>query len=207
MTGSSQKTRTTWQKLVFIAGWIINCAEFVVQPITLLIVRVLIALEFWRSGMTKFNSDDNGATLFEYEYIPNWENNATQNIWGVEVTFPVPSVELGSYMAMYGELILAAMLILGLGGRFAAAGLFVMALIIETFVYPGTLQHAYWMMIFALFVVTGPGALSIDHAIRRKVLEKKPICGFCVKKNHSKAKLPDGECMDTNVSKSNDIIA
>ncbi len=185
MTEATTKSRTPWQKILCIAGWKIRMTERVLQPLALLVVRVLVALEFWRSGMTKYNSEDNGLFLFENEYIPNWESNATQNLLGVEITFPVPSAEFAACAATYSELALAALWMIGLCGRGAAFMLFGMALVIETCVYPGTQQHAYWMMIFALLVVTGPGALSIDHVIRRKVLEKKPVCGFCATKTES----------------------
>jgi len=74
--------------------------------------------------------------LFGWEYIPNWESNATKSILGIDITFPVPSAEFAATSATYAEVILPILLIAGLGGRFAAFGLFMMALTIESFIYP-----------------------------------------------------------------------
>jgi len=124
-----------------------------VAPLANLAARIYVGLEFFRSGLLKI--DD-----FE-ETIENF----------VDV-YPVPflSAEPAAYMATAGELILPVLLFLGLFTRIGAAGLFVMAIVIELWVFPGTVQHYYWMLILAMLMGYGGGKLSVDNLLlNRKV--------------------------------------
>lgn len=149
--------------------------EAVLAPVMLLIARIYIGNVFWKSGKTKLQSGpEQTQQLFEWEYIPNWEANSTKTILGIDITFPVPGVELAATLGTYAELILPVLLFVGLFGRGAAFMLFGMALTIEMFVYPGTTEHIYWMLLLGILVVSGPGKLSIDYFIRRKILADVP---------------------------------
>ena len=50
---------------------------------------------------------------------------------------------------------------LGLFSRFGAAGLFVMALVIQL-TYQENFQHILWMALAASIFIKGPGPLSVD---------------------------------------------
>ena len=89
--------------------------------------------------------------LFEYEYA-----------------VPLLPVNVAAFMATAGELILPVLLIAGFLTRIGALGLLVMALVIEIFVYPGTQQHYYWMIILAMLLTYGPNKLSVDHWLCRR---------------------------------------
>ena len=151
-------------------GWL----EKFMAPVALLALRLYVAAVFWRSGLTKTANADTAKSLFEFEYIPNWEKNSHKHWLGLDIPFPVPSAELAAKLSVIGELSLPVLLILGLGGRLAAAGLFMMALTIELFVYPGMPEQHYWMITMAVIVALGPGTLSLDHLIRRCILLKTP---------------------------------
>lgn len=149
--------------------------ESVLTPIMLLITRFYIGNVFWKSGKAKLQSGPEQTTqLFEWEYIPNWETNSTKSILGIDMTFPVPSAEFAATLGTYAELTLPVLLFIGLFGRGAAFMLFGMALTIELFVYPGTTEHIYWMLLLGLLTAIGPGKLSIDYFIRRKLIGDTP---------------------------------
>lgn len=115
-------------------------------PISLVCARLYVGMDFFRSGLLKIED-------FE-ETIENFGD-----------VYPVPflAAEPAAYLATAGELVLPILLFIGLFTRFAAAGLFVMALVIEIWVFPGTAQHYYWMIIFGVLVGHGGGKLSLDY--------------------------------------------
>jgi putative oxidoreductase len=64
------------------------------------------------------------------------------------------------------------LLVLGLGGRFAALALFVFN-IVAVISYPdlnevGIGQHQVWGLMLLVSALHGPGKLSIDHFLRRR---------------------------------------
>lgn len=145
-------------------------AETYVAPLALLAARVYVGLVFWRSGMTKVTNLDNAKTLFEYEYLPLWQENSTKNFFGLDVTFPVPDGGFAAVTATAAELVFGALLVLGLGARGAAFGIFILALTIESFIYPNTVEHHYWMLLTGLVMALGSGRISADYYIRKKLL-------------------------------------
>lgn len=145
-----------WQTVL--KGWqqLTGLSNTWFAPVLDLIMRIYVGLVFWRSGQTKLDSWDTTLTLFEYEY-----------------DVPVLSHEIAAYMATAAELGLSVLIIIGLGSRFAAAGLFLMTLVIELFVFPfgsegHSTDHYYWMMIFGSLLLRGGGAISIDHFLWNK---------------------------------------
>jgi len=124
------------------------------QPVFVLGVRFYIASVFFKSGLTKIASMDNTILLFTHEY-----------------QVPLLSPELAAYLGTGAELVLPVLLALGLGGRFAAAALFVFN-IVAVISYPelnevGVMQHEYWAALLLVPLLYGPGKLSLDWIIRR----------------------------------------
>ncbi len=120
------------------------------QPAFVLGVRLYIASVFFKSGLTKIASMDSTILLFTHEY-----------------QVPLLSPTLAAYLGTAAELVLPVMLALGMGGRLAAAALFVFN-IVAVISYPdlnevGVMQHQYWGVL-----LYGPGKLSIDYLIRRR---------------------------------------
>ena len=118
------------------------------QSVALLAARLWIAKVFFISGLTKIRSWDTTLVLFAYEY---------------EV--PLLAPQTAAYMATIAELLLPVMLFLGLATPLAAVGLFMMTLVIELFVYPGTTEHYYWLLLLGLLLTHGGGRLGIDFWI------------------------------------------
>ena len=124
------------------------------QPVFMLAVRLYVASVFFKSGLTKIASMDTTILLFTHEY-----------------QVPLLSPTLAAYLGTAAELILPVMLALGLGGRLAAAALFVFN-IVAVISYPdlnevGVMQHQYWGVLLLMLLLYGPGKLSIDWIIRR----------------------------------------
>jgi putative oxidoreductase len=132
----------------------VNRALNWLQPMFVLGVRLYVANVFFKSGLTKIASMDTTIQLFTYEY-----------------QVPLLSPTVAAYLGTGAELILPVLLAFGLGGRLAAAALFVFN-IIAVISYPelnevGVMQHQYWGVLLLIPLLYGPGKLSIDCFIKR----------------------------------------
>ncbi|UTH72590.1 DoxX family protein [Chromobacterium sp. IIBBL 290-4] len=124
------------------------------QPLVLLLLRIWIANVFFSSGLTKIADWDVTLALFTDEY---------------HVPLLPPAV--AAVMAACGELGLSALLVAGLGGRFAAAGLFILNAV-AVISYPGLTDatrqfHYFWGAQILVLLAFGPGCLSLDQWIKR----------------------------------------
>lgn len=119
--------------------------------------RIFIAMTFWLSGRTKVEGflSMSQSTLF---------------LFREEYALPIIPYRLAAYLATYAEHVFPILLILGLASRLSAAGLLVMTLVIQLFVYPDAwATHLAWATALAFVIFRGPGAVSIDHLIRRRL--------------------------------------
>jgi putative oxidoreductase len=117
-------------------------------------LRVAVANVFWSSAMTKLPSWDTTVALFRDEY-----------------RVPLLAPETAAYLATAIELSMPMLLILGLGTRAAAAVLLGMTAVIEIFIYPlAWPTHIQWAAMLLILLCRGPGALSLDHLIRKRVM-------------------------------------
>jgi putative oxidoreductase len=119
-------------------------------------LRCWVAKAFWDSGMAKFASWDTTVLLFTYEY-----------------QVPLLPPQIAAAMATAGELALPVLLVLGLAGRFAALGLFILN-VVAVIAYPalmaeGIAMHIAWGVVLFALVLRGPGRLSFDHWIGRRL--------------------------------------
>ena len=134
---------------------IIGKADRYLAPLVDLAVRLWISSVFVASGLTKIQSLDTTLALFENEY-----------------SVPLLPPALAAYLGIAAELGLPVLLVLGLGGRFAAAALFVFN-IVAVISYPdlseaGLASHRLWGLLLLVTLAHGPGRLSLDHLIRRR---------------------------------------
>lgn len=125
--------------------------QCIILPLANLVARCYIGWEFFKSGLLKIDDFETTVEMFEDD-------------WVLPLLPPLPS----AYLATAGELVLPILLVVGLFTRVGALGLFIMALVIEIFVYPGTVQHYYWMIILAMLVGQGGSKLSLDNMLLRK---------------------------------------
>jgi len=132
----------------------VACTLHSLRDLPLLAARLFIANVFFSAGLTKIKNWDSTVSLFAYEY-----------------NVPVLSPEIAAYMGTAGELILPVLLVLGFFTPLAALGLFIMASVIELFVYPGTTEHYYWLIILAILATQGGGRITAD-ALLRKLLNR-----------------------------------
>ena len=127
------------------------CSTFL-APIANLWARIYIGYYvFFVSGLAKLDDFEETVELFD----------AAED---GEFALPFLPAEPAAYLATAGELILPILLILGLFTRFSAAGLFVMAAVIQFFVFPEQL-HIFWMITCALLVGYGGDKLSLDNLL------------------------------------------
>lgn len=122
------------------------------QSIALLGARLYVAQIFFQSGLTKLRDWSSTLALF-------------QDIYQVPLLPPVAAAWAGTA----GELVLPVLLALGLAGRFAAAGLFVvngvavMSLMAEDLTPAAQAQHALWGVLALGVALWGAGRWSVDR--------------------------------------------
>lgn len=125
------------------------------QSLGLLLARLYVAQVFFLSGLSKLRDWSSTLALFEDEY-----------------QVPLLPPELAAYMGTAGELALPVLLVLGLGGRFAAVGLSVvnlMAVLSLSELAPAALAgHQLWGVLLLLVALWGAGRWSVDAWLGRR---------------------------------------
>lgn len=133
-----------WQRL--------SAALDALQPAAALAARLYVAQVFFLSGLTKIRDWDTTLLLFTEEY-----------------KVPLLPPALAALAGTAGELLLPVLLVLGLGGRFAALGLFVVnavAVVSLQEIAPAALQqHVFWGSLLAGLAIFGPGRWSLDRRV------------------------------------------
>jgi len=130
-------------------------------PIADLVVRLWVAMVFFKSGLTKIQSWDTTVLLFTNEYH-----------------VPLLSPEIAAVLGTATELVAPVFLALGLGARGAAAVLFLFN-IVAVISYPeleaaGREQHYLWGILLLVTLAHGPGALSLDRLLSRLITRLRP---------------------------------
>lgn len=124
------------------------------QPLAALAARAHVAQVFFAAGLTKLRDWDITLALFADEY-----------------RVPLLPSPVAAFMGTAGELLLPPLLLLGLGGRFAALGLSVVnavAVLSVADMAPAALQqHILWGVLLAGVAIYGPGPWSLDRWLRR----------------------------------------
>lgn len=126
----------------------------VFEGIALFLARLALAAQFWISGRTKVE-EGSWLQIKEVQYLI-FENEFS----GLPI-----SPDLAVPMTVYAEFFLPILLFIGLATRFAAAGLLVMTLVIQFFVFPDAWWsvHVMWAALAAIIIARGAGILSIDQ--------------------------------------------
>jgi len=141
---------TVWPHARRAIGWLEK-----LQPLAQLAARLYVAQAFFLSGLTKLRDWDTTLALFQDEYH-----------------VPLLPPELAAVMGTTGETALPVLLVLGLAGRFAAAGLSVVnvvAVLSLAEIAPAALQqHQFWGSLLIGLLLWGPGRLSIDALLARR---------------------------------------
>ena len=130
------------------------------NSLTMLVLRITLALPFWKSGLTKwdgwFNLSFGARVLFSNEF--------KLHIFGAE--FPYPAPVPMAYASAVAEVGFPLLLVLGLGTRYAALGLLGMTAIIQLTVPDGWRNfHLPWAAMELAILTFGPGKLALDHVL------------------------------------------
>lgn len=131
------------------------------QALSLLILRLFVAYEFWEAGVEKWNGQ-------------NWFAE-------IQTQFPFPfnvlPAELNWQLATWSELVFPVLLVLGLASRFSALALTVLTLVAWYAVHAGLGYNigngGYKMAVIYLvtllpILLQGGGAWSLDSIIKKK---------------------------------------
>jgi putative oxidoreductase len=136
-------------KLWLLSEWGIKGLN-ALQPAAQLLARLYVANVFFLSGLTKLRDWDTTVALFMDEYH-----------------VPLLNPTIAAYLGTTAEVCLPVLLVLGLGGRFAAAGLFILnsvAVLSLMDVAPAAFQqHMFWGSLLAGLLLWGPGRWSVDR--------------------------------------------
>ena len=151
--------------LTSIARPLIRGLEFL-APAAELGIRRWAAKFFWDSALTKVSLGGG----FPFIHM----NPSTIMLFTYEYQVPILAPEVAAYLGTATEFVFPVLLAFGLGGRLAAAVLFVFN-IVAVISYPelgeaGIVQHQLYGTLLLLPLLRGPGKISIDHFIRRKWL-------------------------------------
>jgi putative oxidoreductase len=122
------------------------------QPLALLAARWYIAAVFFRAGTSKLRDWDSTLALFADEY-----------------RVPLLNPTAAAFLGTGAELVLPVLLVLGLFGRPAAAGLSVLNVVavISLMDLPDAalMGHVFWGSLLVALLLWGPGPLSLDKRV------------------------------------------
>jgi len=151
------------QSLLALAQRVIGGLENA-QPLAQLAARLYVGQAFFLSGLTKLRNWDTTLALFADEYH-----------------VPLLPPDVAAVAGTAGELALPVLLVLGLAGRFAAAGLSVVNLVAVLSlaeIAPVALQqHMFWGSLLIGLVLWGPGRWSLDRLLL-PWLQRTPAAGY-----------------------------
>lgn len=135
-----------------------------------LLARFSIAGVFWKSGQTKVEGW--AIDLVDGRVELGWPRLAdgAVDLFRDEYRLPLLPPEWAATLAALGEHVLPALLLVGLATRLSALGLLVMTAVIQLLVYPGAWPtHGVWAAVLLQLAATGPGRVSLDHWIARRL--------------------------------------
>jgi putative oxidoreductase len=140
--------------VVVAARSLIEWLERVPLALPELLLRLGVALAFWRSGLTK---------------LP-FGNPTTLTLFRDEYRVPLLPPEIAAALATTLELTCPVLLVLGFLTRPAAAALLAQTLVIQLFVYPENYpDHLLWAGPLLYLLLRGPGRWSVDAVIRDRM--------------------------------------
>jgi putative oxidoreductase len=133
----------------------LSSADTIPDSLVALAARLAAGSVFWRSGQTKIEGlhiKDSTFFLFREEYM-----------------VPLLPPDLAATVATVSENLLSVFLIVGFASRLSAAWLLCMTAVIQL-VYPsGWPEHILWASALVTILVRGPGLISLDHFLFRRV--------------------------------------
>ena len=141
-----------------VVNWLAQVATIIAPPI----LRIALAVPFFRSGLTRWDGflslSPSTAYLFEEEF--------KLHLFGGAYGFPAPLVV--AHLVGSAEIVLPILLVLGMATRVTALGLLIMTGVIQLVMPDGWANfHLPWAAMAVAIIAIGPGWLSIDHLLDR----------------------------------------
>lgn len=129
-----------------------------------IVARGAIFFVFWQSVQTKLG----GSSLLGQKFM-FWEvTDSTLMLFEYEYDIPLLSPEFAAYLATFAEFFLSLGILLGLLTRLSAAGLLLVTIVIQLFVYPNEWTvHLLWAALLLYLIKYGPGRISLDALIKK----------------------------------------
>lgn len=129
------------------------------MSLTTLVLRIALALPFWRAGMTDwdgFLKVSFGAMQRFYDF--------RLHIFGAEIPYPAP--ELFATLSAVAEVTLPVLLIFGVATRYTALALLGMTGLIQLTQPDGWANfHLYWASLALAIMTLGPGKIAVDYVV------------------------------------------
>lgn len=147
-------------------GWF----ERIPHSLVALLARFSVAAVFWNSGQTKV--EGLAVNFISGDFQLGWPrlSSSAVALFQDEYKLPFIAPELAAPLAAAAEHVFPLLLLFGLATRFSALALLGMTLVIQVFVYPGAYAtHATWAAVLLYLMARGPGVLSVDHWLARRV--------------------------------------
>ncbi len=134
--------------------------RFVPTDLASLLLRIGLAVPFFRSGLTKWESF---GVLSE---TPIFQFQEDFKILGTDMGIPFPV--FSAYASSIGEIVLPIMLVLGFFSRGAALGILGMTAVIQLVMWEGWPIHITWAAMALGVLALGSGRLSLDNFLFKK---------------------------------------
>lgn len=136
--------------------------QAIAQPwLSQLALRLALAVPFWMSGILKWS----GFLQLNPTAVYLFSNEFKLHLPGGPYAFPAPAAF--AFAAGAAEIVLPILLVLGLGTRFAAAGLLAMTLVVQLTVPTGWPIHITWAAMALALMAWGAGPISVDRLLWR----------------------------------------
>lgn len=140
----------------------LEVSDWIGSWLSSLTIRLLLAYEFWDSGIMKLHGENWFAAIMEKFPFP----------------FNIIPTSISWQIATWTELIGPVLLVLGLGTRFASVAMIILTIVAWVSVHAdngyNVCMNGYqlplmYLVLFLPLLLSGPGRVSIDHFIRRKL--------------------------------------
>jgi putative oxidoreductase len=134
-----------------------HALETYLAPLVDLAVRIVLFRVFFWSGLTKLDDWQSTLYLFEYEY-----------------QVPLLPVPVAAILGTAIELGASTFMLIGLFARLAALPMLGLAMVIQFVLGAANpayndLEHFLWMALLLVVIAHGPGALSLDAWIAKRL--------------------------------------
>ena len=146
------------------------------QPISDLIMRIVVGWAFYSSGLTKVASTELLMNLLgrDIRYPTSLEPSATTNmLFANEYSVPFLTPDVAAQVGTAAEIVLPVLLIFGLFGRVSALGLFIFNVVAVVSYEAAQVGNAFylhvlWGVMLLSLIAHGPGKISIDYLFTPK---------------------------------------